>query len=107
MVGIFDAKTRMSGKLTLNYTDGITVNDNLLSKPGQHVKGHEFHHSELEHVPSDARFAFKMKRGVGIRNGKDGLLEYDTLAQYMHTHLAGSSGQASHFIRACCKYAKR
>ena len=107
MVGIFDSKTRMSGRLTLNYTDGITVKDNLLSKLGQRVKGHEFHHSGLEDVPSDARFAFEMKRGVGIRNGKDGLLEYDTLAQYMHTHLAGSSGQASQFIQACSKYAKR
>ena len=107
MVGILDSKTRMTGKLTLNYTEGRTVIASPISRVGDLVKGHEFHHSKLEDVPADARFAFEMRRGSGIKNRKDGLLEYSTLAQYMHMHMAGSPGKASRFLQACSKYAKK
>jgi cobyrinic acid a,c-diamide synthase len=84
MVGIVDARTKMTGRLTLNYT-----NADMNSTFGniKNMRGHEFHYSKIEDFPSDSKFVYSMKRGVGIDGGKhDGILIHNSLASYMHLH---------------------
>jgi len=106
MVGLFDVTTKMQKKLKLNYTKAMVVSDCLLAKPPNIIQGHEFHFSELESIPKDTRFAYELSIGIGIKNQKDGLMQYNTLASYMHLHLARPRIARS-FVQNCIKYSKR
>jgi cobyrinic acid a,c-diamide synthase len=105
MVGVFPARSVMSKKLeALDYTLAEVILDNCLTKKDSLVKGHEFHFSFIEDVAGDARFAYKMRRGKGITGEKDGLLEHNALASYMHLHFAQNVELAKRFIEACIGY---
>ena len=85
MVGIVDARTKMTGKLTLNYTNA-DMNSTTFGNI-KNMRGHEFHYSKIEDLPSDSKFVYSMKRGIGIDGGKhDGILTHNTIASYMHLH---------------------
>lgn len=85
MVGIVDARTKMTGKLTLNYTNA-DMNSTTFGNI-KNMRGHEFHYSKIEDLPSDSKFIYSMKRGIGIDGGKhDGILTHNSIASYMHLH---------------------
>jgi cobyrinic acid a,c-diamide synthase len=107
MVGLLDAKTSMVKKLTLSYTLAKATQSNILTRTGNTVRGHEFHFSALKDLPRDAEFAYKLKRGIGVGDGRDGLTCYETLASYMHTSFASDEKMAERFVEACTKYSKR
>ncbi len=105
MAGVLDARSSMVGRFqALGYTEAKVVCDNPLSSKGQVIRGHEFHYSITE-CDRDARFAYSMNRGKGIDDAKDGLMEYNTLAGYMHTHPASASMER--FVGMCRKYSRR
>ncbi|CAE6488622.1 Cobyrinate a,c-diamide synthase [Candidatus Nitrosotenuis uzonensis] len=106
MVGLFDAQTSMEKKMVLNYTSGTAISDCVVATKSSQFFGHEFHYSELKSIPKDAKFAYKMTIGTGIKNKKDGLIEYNTLASYMHLYFARSR-HASNFVKHCIKYSRR
>jgi cobyrinic acid a,c-diamide synthase len=85
MVGIVDARTKMTGRLTLNYTNA-DMNSTTFGNI-KNMRGHEFHYSKIEDLPSDSKFVYSMKRGIGMDGGKhDGILTHNSLASYMHLH---------------------
>lgn len=99
MAGVLPAETTMTNRLqALGYTDA-TVSGNPVVPAGR-IRGHEFHYSETDCTP-DVRFAYRMNRGKGIRDGMDGILEYATLGSYMH---APPSFDVSRFIESCRQY---
>ena len=106
MIGLFDATTRMQKKLKLNYTKARITKDCLIAKTSSTIQGHEFHFSELESISKDSKFAYDLSIGVGIKNQKDGLMQYNTVASYMHIHFA-QPGIARNFVQNCIKYSKR
>jgi cobyrinic acid a,c-diamide synthase len=86
MVGIVDADTIMTGRLTLNYTDAYCMGS-IFGKV--HLRGHEFHYSSIENIATDSQFAYFMKKGKGITGSQDGFIINDQgLAAYMHLHFA-------------------
>ncbi len=106
MVGLFDAQTSMEKKMVLNYTKATASADCLLAKKSARFFGHEFHYSELKSVPRDSKFAYDLSIGVGISDKKDGLMEYNTLASYMHLYFDRST-HAPNFVSSCVKYSRR
>ncbi|MGI0004088.1 MAG: cobyrinate a,c-diamide synthase [Candidatus Nitrosotenuis sp.] len=106
MVGLFDAQTSMEKKMTLNYTKGNIVSDCAMAKKGTKFFGHEFHYSELNSVSKDSKFAYDLSIGVGIKNKKDGLVEHNTLASYMHVYFDRGS-HARNFVNSCTTYLRR
>lgn len=106
MVGIFDAETIMTKKMTLNYTKGQAISSSIISKKSFSFHGHEFHYSQLKNISSDSRFAYDLDIGKGIKDGKDGLMEYNTLASYGHLYF-GNSGIAENFIKNCITNSRR
>ncbi|HWQ18734.1 MAG TPA: cobyrinate a,c-diamide synthase [Methanotrichaceae archaeon] len=105
MVGALPATTIMTKKLqALGYVEAEVVNSNPIVGQGLVVRGHEFHYSRVE-AESDARFAYKLRRGKGIRDGWDGLFEHSTLGGYLHTHFY--SYPVQRFIESCCDYRRR
>jgi cobyrinic acid a,c-diamide synthase len=106
-VGLLDAKTSMVKRLTLSYTLAKATRPNILTRTGNLVRGHEFHFSALKEVPRDAEFAYELKRGVGIGDGRDGWTCYSTLASYMHTSFASDERMAERFVEVCNRYSKK
>jgi cobyrinic acid a,c-diamide synthase len=107
MVGVLDARTRMVNRLTLSYTLAQSIRPNLLTLQGDTVRGHEYHFSKVEGVPKDSRFAYRLKRGIGIGNGLDGWISYNILASYMHTNFAFDDRMARRFVESCRGYARK
>jgi cobyrinic acid a,c-diamide synthase len=105
MAGVLGASSSMTGKLQgLGYTEAEAVMDSPVAKKGKKIRGHEFHYSVTE-CDRDARFVYKLRRGKGIIEGQDGLMEHNTMASYMHTHPASNS--FDEFLRQCSKYKSR
>jgi cobyrinic acid a,c-diamide synthase len=106
-VGLLDAKTVMVRRLTLSYTLAESMKPNILTLKGSILRGHEFHFSAVRDVPSDAEFAYKLERGIGVGDGRDGWTCYNTLASYMHTNFASDGRMAERFVESCVSYSRR
>ncbi|MGV8106699.1 MAG: cobyrinate a,c-diamide synthase [Nitrososphaerota archaeon] len=105
MVGIIDAKTEMTGRLTLNYTNA-DMNTSTFGNI-KNMRGHEFHYSKLKDLPSDLKYAYSMKRGIGIDGGKhDGILIHNSIASYMHLHFHDRRFP-SRWINSCIAYERK
>jgi cobyrinic acid a,c-diamide synthase len=85
MVGLFDAETQMTKKMTLNYTEGRITSNCLVSGPAK-FRAHEFHYSKISNLARDAKLVYDLKTGEGIAGKKDAISEYNTLASYCHLY---------------------
>jgi len=97
MVGLFDAETQMTKKMTLNYTQGRITSNCLISSP-RNFNAHEFHYSKIINIPKDAKFLYDLKIGEGISSKKDGFSEYNIIASYCHLYF-DSAKFASNIIK--------
>jgi cobyrinic acid a,c-diamide synthase len=105
MVGVIDANTIMTGRLTLNYTQA-DMTSNLFGNI-QNIRGHEFHYSKIENIPQDSKYVYNLKRGSGIDGGKhDGVLIYNSIASYMHLHFYDTRFPIK-WIKFCIDFERR
>lgn len=91
MVNIYPYKSVLTDKVeALKYTITEVQEDNIISKKGEVINGHEFHYSKVLVDKNNVKnkFAFKILRGKGSYNNQDGFMEGNTLASYVHTHVA-------------------
>lgn len=89
MCNIFKYPSIMTKNVqALSYVISEAQNDNIILKKGESFKGHEFHYSKVDIGNSKPKFAFKILRGKGIFASQDGLMENNTVASYVHTHVA-------------------
>ncbi|MFA7071686.1 MAG: Ni-sirohydrochlorin a,c-diamide synthase, partial [Methanoculleus sp.] len=63
-------------------------------------RGHEFHYSDVRLLPG-TRYAYRLTRGSGIRDGLDGALRDRTIGSYTHLHPVTSRGMLAHFVDCC------
>jgi len=73
------------------------------------LKGHEFHYSRVLLPLSKGGyrgiyFAFKMKRGKGIIDGKDGICYKNVFATYTHLHAIGAPEWADGLLKCARKF---
>jgi cobyrinic acid a,c-diamide synthase len=104
MCGVFDAYTTMSNnRMVLGYVDTVSVKDSVICEKGWTTRGHEFHYSTI--VPAgNEKYAFESARGKGIADGKDGIVEGNTLAGYLHIHFASNPKIPVRFVESCARY---
>ena len=62
------------------------------------LRGHEFHHSSLENLDPDVKFAYRVQRGHGIDGAHDGIVVHNLLASYSHLRSAAGTAWAPRFI---------
>jgi len=105
MVGLFDAETKMTQKMRLNYTKGKITTKTLISEKPHNFQGHEFHYSQLDSISSDSKFAYDLEIGEGIKQHQDGMILYNTLASYGHLYF-DSSNYAQIFVKNCITYSR-
>jgi cobyrinic acid a,c-diamide synthase len=104
MAGVLNGKTLMTKKTLVTYSLAEATRDTLLCRAGSQLRGHEFHNSIITDIPSDAEFAYSMKMGEGTKDKKDGWMQYNVLASYMHIHFAQNPKIVKSFIANCKKH---
>ncbi len=99
MCGVFPYPAEMTSQVQgLSYVIARAQKDNIITQKGDVFRGHEFHYSRIK-LSGEPGFAFEILRGKGITNSKDGLIDKNALASYVHTHAAACPGFASNFTR--------
>lgn len=89
MSGIYPYKSILTDHVqALKYTITEVQEDNIISKKGEVINGHEFHYSKVLVDNLQNKLAFKITRGKGSYNNQDGFMSRNTLASYVHTHVA-------------------
>ncbi|HUK38879.1 MAG TPA: Ni-sirohydrochlorin a,c-diamide synthase [Methanomicrobiales archaeon] len=97
MCGVFPGETRMPARRVVSYVEGEASAGPLGTGP---FRGHEFHYSDVNLDPG-TRFAYRITRGLGIRDGMDGALVSSTLGSYTHLHPLASLGMFRAFVGEC------
>ena len=88
-VGVYPYKAVLTDRVqALKYTVAEVLEDNIISKKGEVFHGHEFHYSKVIVDKLKHPLAFKITRGKGSYDFRDGFMERNTLASYVHTHVA-------------------
>ncbi len=85
------------------YEEVVVDRPNSFIKPGTLLRGHEFHYSQIigaEHIET----AFWVRRGVGLGNGRDGMVMNRVLASYMHVHSLASPEWGNWLVVAARRY---
>jgi cobyrinic acid a,c-diamide synthase len=86
MAGVLPADVEMRDRYqALDHVELLAREDAPTAAAGETLRGHEFHYSAAA-VDSAATFAFDVRGGEGVDDGRDGLLEYRTLGTYAHVH---------------------
>ncbi len=96
--GVFAGETRMPSRRMLGYVVGMSSPDCPLGAAA--FKGHEFHYSDVR-LEDGVRYAYRLSRGSGIADGRDGATRDRTLASYVHLHPVASRGMFAHFVNLC------
>ena len=106
MVGLFDADTIMTNKVTLGYTEALLNNDQTYLGKIRRVRGHEFHYSNVVVNNTDLELIYDLKKGKGIMDGRDGFHTHNCIASYMHTHFINSTF-SDRFLECCVRYSRK
>jgi len=105
LAGVVPAEVRVTDNLqAVGHSEAEIVRDCAIAVKGERVRGHEYHHL-VAVVDDDARFAYKMRRGIGI-DGRDGIVEYSTLASCQHVHVCGMREGFDTFMTSAKRYAR-
>ncbi len=111
MAGIFPVRIMMLGRLkALGYREVTLKRSNLLGKPGEQIRGHEFHYSEIKELPgkiapvvdhNGVTLAYKLSDRPGLKIREEGYMKKNVLGSYVHLHFGSNPQVAENFVRAC------
>jgi cobyrinic acid a,c-diamide synthase len=87
-----------SGRKALGYVEVSFTRRTLWGEPGDTVRGHEYHYSELLQTP-EWTTAYCMKRRRDGADFPEGFQHGGTLASYAHLHFASRPRAMENFIR--------
>ncbi|WDP92090.1 MAG: hydrogenobyrinic acid a,c-diamide synthase (glutamine-hydrolyzing) [Desulfobacter sp.] len=77
------------------YTEVEVVHENPFYSCGEVLRGHEFRYSRILSIDyKNEDMAFRMERGKGILEKKDGFFRDNTFGTYTHIHALGSPSWA-------------
>ncbi len=102
MAGVLPVQSRIdTPHLNLGYRTVRALSDGPLLRRGETVRGHEFHWSVLSGNNSgmNAYEVVSSPRREGFHVG-------NTVASYIHLHLASHPGMVHRFIESSCQYGK-
>ncbi len=108
MAGVFPMEIKLDRKPAGHGYEEVTVDQpNPFLATGTVLRGHEFHYSRL--VQADLRNTntiFRVNRGTGLGNKRDGLICGNTVAGYLHLHALGSKVWFPGLLRAAADIAQ-
>jgi cobyrinic acid a,c-diamide synthase len=96
MAGVVPLDSTLAGaRLTIGYREARAVRDSLLLRAGDTTRAHEFHWSALEAEPAPADAAYRVTER---HPEQEGFVHGNTLASYLHVHLASGGRLARRFV---------
>jgi cobyrinic acid a,c-diamide synthase len=99
MVGVYPYDVMVEGKPQGHgYTLMECTKNNPYFSQGALLKGHEFHYSRVIGYDSSVPLVFRLRKGYGIVDGRDGMLYKNTLACYSHIHAVGNKHWAEAMV---------
>ncbi len=108
MAGVFDVELELYDRpVGHGYTELLVDTPNPFYEKGTLIKGHEFHYSGVISELHKRDGCMLVKKGVGLGNGRDGLVAGNTLASYVHIHADGLPKWADAFVRCATAYKQK
>lgn len=106
MAGVLPIRYGLSKKPQGHGYTHLTVDrKNPYFQKETEIRGHEFHYSTvLDWNGTDSDLVFRMNRGKGIIDHRDGAVYKNVLATYTHIHALGTPGWAPAMVRAALAY---
>jgi cobyrinic acid a,c-diamide synthase len=102
MVGILPTTATMQSRLTLGYRSATTLNQTILLQPGETLRGHEFHHSQLTAIPEKP--VFEMRSLNQGQSHTEGWSIYNVHASYLHLHWGANPQLPMAFLKNCLNF---
>jgi len=111
MVGVRPCEIEMTNRPQGHgYVAAQVDEENPFFSKGATLRGHEFHNSRLvsltdnENEKQPLRTAYKILRGKGLGDGRDGIMVHNVLASYTHLHAGGSVEWAKSLVNRAQLY---
>ncbi len=100
-VGAFPVRCQMlPRRKALGYRQVALTEDVIIGERGAHVRGHEFHYSEIGTIPEEIERCYEVSRR-GVLLGREGFRIRNCLASYIHLHFGSNPGLAAAFVESC------
>lgn len=110
MAGIFPLTFSLETRPQAHgYSVVEVIGGNPYFRNGTLLRGHEFHYSRALDFAGDKEgfsYAFRVKRGRGLFNGKDGICYRNVLATYTHLHALGAREWVEGMLKCASEYKK-
>lgn len=104
MTGCFDFNVQMSKRLrSLGYREITLMQDTVIGRKGDVIRGHEFHYSALEN-DHDQKSVYQVTSRAGQQISLKGYQKKQTLGSYLHVHFGSNQSCAKYFVDTCLKY---
>ena len=104
MVGIIPADVAMSDKpIGRGYAKICASSDHPWEESVTSYPVHEFHYSQLFNIPDDITTAYKLHRGTGIGEKRDGIVINNLLANYVHLR----DVESNHWVDRFCQFVEK
>jgi cobyrinic acid a,c-diamide synthase len=106
MCGVLAGSARFTERLTLGYRDAVAVADSALHSTGERAVAHEFHRTTVTFTKSyQPAWVY---RGREVPVVRDGAIDRNVHASYLHTHPAAHPAAVARFVSraAQCRGAK-
>jgi cobyrinic acid a,c-diamide synthase len=110
MAGVLPFGTRMlSRRKALGYTEVLLRRSCLLGEPGLHIRGHEFHYSEIIDFGenSSIELAYELERRKHGGPRLEGYALGSVLASYIHLHWGSAPEAAYNWVGHCAEYQRK
>ena len=105
LAGVFPLKLQMEKKPQGHgYCEAVVDHDNIFFDNQTVLKGHEFHYSRIIDGKEQVTACFRINRGTGSFDRRDGLIYKNVLACYLHLHALGCPCWADNFIEASRRF---
>ena len=105
LAGIFPLKLAMEHKPQGHgYCEAVVDCENIYFDSRTVLKGHEFHYSRIIAGKDRVSTCFKINRGSGSFDHRDGLIYKNVLACYLHLHAQGCPDWANNFVEAARRF---
>ena len=105
MVGVLPCEVEMTGKPQGHgYVIAQVENENPFFSPDTVLRGHEFHNSKLVAMSLNGNknsltTVYRLSRGNGLGDGRDGIMYRNVLAAYTHLHSGGAPTWANGLVQ--------
>lgn len=109
LAGVFPVRFGMAAKPQAHgYSTLEVVNANPFYRINSEIRGHEFRYSTVLDWPGNPDdLAFRVKRGTGFVEGRDGLQYKNVLALYTHIHATATPEWAKALVARAREYRRQ